>query len=95
MKRINFKEISVETSIDVFQKQDLAKQVGEALHKKATTLALDELARKIFKSTGPIELEDNEFTEMMAALDGVFYLFFIQGIANSAEDFQPTEIMEE
>lgn len=95
MKRINFKQISVETSIDVFETQDLRKPIGEALHKKATNLAMDELARSIFKSDGPVEIEDADFAEMMSSLEGLFYLFIIQGIANSAENVESGVIIEE
>lgn len=84
MKRINFKKINVEVSIDKFQEQDLAHQVGEILHRKATGLAMDELARKIFRSEGEIELSDSEFNDVLAALDEVFYYFMIQGVEKSA-----------
>jgi len=89
MKRINFKAINVEASIDVFEERDLSKEIGNLLHQKAPNIGMDELARRIYHSEGDMDMEDADFAEMMSLLDGLIVFRAKQAIAAAAKDFQP------
>ncbi len=86
MKKINFKEIKVETEVDVFETYDLRKEVGNLLFKQATNLAMDELARKIFKSEGEIKISDDDFKEMIEALRTVIVFRALRAIEGGAKE---------
>jgi hypothetical protein len=73
MKRINFKEISVELEIGNFQTQDFRKIIGNTLFSQARDIEMDELSRQIHSSDGAINIADSLFSEMMALLDGLLY----------------------
>lgn len=94
MKQINFKQINVETSIGVFEPKDIAKEIGEVLHKRAANLAMDELARRIFNSEADIMIEDADFAEMMSLLDGIILFMVIQAIADNAKEVKQKEEKE-
>lgn len=72
MKQINFKAVKVETSIDNFEVVDLRKEIGNALYKRAESVTQDDLARKIFHSDGPVEIEDQDYKEMMQVIEKSF-----------------------
>ena len=61
MKRINFQCFKAEIEIGRFETIDVRKEFGNVLFANATTLAQDELARRIFhsKSDG-IEIAEQE-----------------------------------
>ena len=54
MKAVNFKELSIETSIDEYEVLDLRKEVGNTIHRHAMSVPLSELARKIYFSEGAV-----------------------------------------
>lgn len=56
MKRVNFKEVKIETSIDNFEVVDLRKEIGNAIYKRAESVSQDDLARRIFHSEGEVEM---------------------------------------
>ncbi|GEM_PF-762223 len=91
MKKINFKEIQIETEVDVFQTYDLRKEVGNLLFKQATNLAMDELSRRIFKSEGEITIEDDDFTELLEALKTVIVYRALRAIENAAKDIEKSK----
>jgi len=86
MKKINFKKIKMEVEIDNFQGQDLSTQIGNLLFKQASTLTMDELSRKIFKSKGEIEISDEDFSQMIDLLKDIVVYRVITAIENSAID---------
>jgi hypothetical protein len=73
MKRINFKEITVEVEIGDFHPQDFRKVIGNALFSQAQSIEMDFLARSIHASDGEIDIPDESFSEMMALLSGLLY----------------------
>ena len=88
MKQVNFKEVKVETSIDNFEVVDLRKEIGNALYKRAESVSQDDLARKIFHSEGPVDIEDQEYAEMMQVVEKSFvrYVFVAISKAVKSED---------
>ena len=82
---IDFTKLNVETRIDCFDVLDLHEVVGEAVFAGAATLAIDELARRIYKSNGPVEMTDQEYQGMLQALDGQLAFRVIQAIRRQAE----------
>ena len=82
---IDFTKLNVETRIDCFDVLDLHEMVGEAVFAGAATLAIDELARRIYKSDGPMEMTDQEYQGMLQALSGQLAFRVIQAIRRQAE----------
>ena len=82
---IDFTKLNVETRIDCFDFLDLHEVVGEVVFASAGTLAIDELARRIYKSNGPVEMTDQEYQGMLQALDGQLAFRVIQAIRRQAE----------
>ena len=82
---IDFTKLNVETRIDCFDVLDLHEVVGEAVFAGAATLAVDELARRIYKSDGPMEMTDQEYQGMLQALSGQLAFRVIQAIRRQAE----------
>ena len=82
---IDFTKLNVETRIDCFDVLDLHEVVGEAVFAGAATLAIDELARRIFKTEGPVEMTEKEYQGMLQALDGQLAFRVIQAIRRQAE----------
>lgn len=62
MKKINFAEVKVATSIkkDEFNTEDMRENLANAMYKNATNIGYMALAMKIYKSDGEIELDDKE-----------------------------------
>lgn len=94
MKQINFKEIPVEVEIGRFEKQDFRKVIGNALHSQAKNLEMDQLARKIFNSNGPIEIAADEFEEMMMILSPAVYYRVESAIRSNAKEVESINVKE-
>ena len=77
MKKIDFSQLEVETSIGVFEKVDVRSTLGNLIFRSATSLELDTLARKIFSAQEErsTEFSDDEYAAMMQAFKaaGVLY----------------------
>ena len=82
---IDFTKLNVETRIDCFDVLDLHEVVGEAVFAGAATLAIDELARCIYKSDGPVEMSSQEYDGLLQALSGQLAFRVIQAIRRQAE----------
>lgn len=90
MKQVNFKELNVETEIDNFQTIDLRKEIGNKVHQQAVTIPMDELARTIFHSEGPVCIEDEDYGMMMSVISNSFSLIVRQAVERCTS--QPKEI---
>ena len=82
---IDFTKLNVETRIDCFDVLDLHEVVGEAVFAGAPTLAMDELARRIFKSEGPVEMSEQEYNGLLGAVNRQLAFRVIQAIRRQAE----------
>lgn len=91
MKQVNFKELSVEIEIDQYQTLDFRKEVGNAIHRQAVTIPVDELARKIYHSDGPIEIDDEDYEMMKAIISKSFALIILQAIERSTIELKDKE----
>lgn len=69
MKKLNFKQLRVETSIDNFEYIDVTKDLGNFLFQSAKDLEIDALSRQIYSSTGEIEIEDSTYEKMISLLE--------------------------
>lgn len=85
MKQVNFKTVKVETSIDNFEVVDLRKEIGNALYKRAESVTQDDLARKIFHSDGPVDIEDQDYAEMMQVIEKSFVRYVHVAITNAVK----------
>lgn len=86
MKQLNFKQLNVEVGIDQYQKHDLRKEIGNALHRASESVPMSDLARNIYYSEGDIEIPDEEFDEMMKLIKPGFKRFVLDSIVRSATD---------
>lgn len=86
MKRVNFKAVKVETSIDNFEIVDLRKDIGNALYKRAESVSQDDLARRIYHTEGEIEIEDQDFSEMMQIIEKSFVRYIHVAISNAVKN---------
>lgn len=84
MKQLNFKELEIEVGIDQYQKHDLRKEIGNALHRASESVPMSDLARKIYYSEGSIEIPDDEFEDMMKLIKPGFKKFVLDSILRSA-----------
>lgn len=91
MKQVNFKKLSVEIEIDQYQTLDFRKEVGNAIHRQAVTIPVDELARKIYHSDGPIEIDDEDYEMMKAIISKSFALIILQAIERSTIELKDKE----
>lgn len=66
--RLDFTKLEVETRIEQFDVLDLREDIGNIVFATATTIAEDEIARRIYKSKGPIELTEREYEQLMQSL---------------------------
>ena len=82
---IDFTKLNVETRIDCFDILDLHEVVGEVVFASAGTLAEDELARRIFKTKGPVEMTEQEYNGLLGAVNGQLAFRVIQAIRRQAE----------
>ncbi len=62
MKKINFAEVKVATSIkkEDYRVEDMREQLADSMYKNATKIGYMALAMKIYKSEGEVELNDKE-----------------------------------
>ncbi|WFE84973.1 hypothetical protein [Parabacteroides chongii] len=95
MKKVNFKELSVEIGIDEFQKQDFRKEIGNALHRASESIPMSDLARKIFYSEDAIEISDEDFKTMLALLRTAYKKFIVDAVARSGEESTDIKNKEE
>lgn len=86
MKQVNFKEVKVETSIDNFEVVDLRKEIGNALYKRAESVSQDDLARKIYHSEGEVEIEDQDYAEMMQVIEKSFVRYVHVAISQTVKN---------
>lgn len=86
MKQVNFKELNVEVEIDQYQALDFRKEVGNAIHRQAVTIPMDELARKIYHSDGPVEIENEDYEMMKAIVSKSFALIILQAVERSTTE---------
>ena len=86
MKKIDFAQLKVETSIDCFEDQDLRKDIGNALHRVSESVPMSDLARKIYYSEEAIEVSDDDCKTMMNLLGRLFKKFIIDALIRSTQD---------
>ena len=88
---IDFTKLNVETRIDCFDFLDLHEIVGEVVFASAGTLAEDELARRIFKTKGPVEMTEKEYNDVLQSIDGKLAFRIIQAIRRQVGDTDEKE----
>ena len=88
---IDFTKLNVETRIDCFDILDLHEVVGEVVSASAGTLAEDELARRIFKTKGPVEMTEKEYNDVLQSIDGKLAFRIIQAIRRQVGDTDEKE----
>ena len=59
LKVYDFRKVSMEVEIGVFQELDLRQVFGNAIHQNTDDIGIDEIARKIFNQ-GTVELSDED-----------------------------------
>lgn len=74
MKQVNFKELNVEFEIDKFQQMDMRKDIGNSIHRQAVTIPMSDLARKIYHSEEPVEMDEENYNMMISVLERSFAL---------------------
>ena len=79
MKRIDFSNVNIEMELGVFQPRDTRSEFANVVFQAATTLELDTLARKIFRTSKGelLELSDGEFEQLTAALRHAGYRYSV------------------
>ena len=79
MKRIDFSNVNIEMELGVFQQRDTRSEFANVVFQAATTLELDTLARKIFRTSKGelLELSDGEFEQLTAALRHAGYRYSV------------------
>ena len=79
MKRIDFSNVNIEMELGVFQPRDTRSEFANVVFQAATTLELDTLARKIFRTSKGelLELSDGEFEQLTAALRRAGYRYSV------------------
>lgn len=92
MKRVNFKKLSVEIEIDNFKEVDLAQKIGNAIHVAAETVPMADLARKIYHSTGEIEISDEDYNQMMKIMSISFKVIVCKAIESATTDCKEEEM---
>lgn len=58
-KTFDFRKVSMEVEIGVFQEVDLRRPFGNAIHQNTDDIGIDEIARKIFKED-TVEISDED-----------------------------------
>lgn len=76
MKKINFTEVKVATSIkkDDFKVEDMRETLADAMYKNASKIGYMSLAMKIYNSKGEVELDEKE-TQLLKEFCQGFPLF--------------------
>ena len=79
MKRIDFSNVNIEMELGVFQPRGTRSEFANVVFQAATTLELDTLARKIFRTSKGelLELSDGEFEQLTAALRHAGYRYSV------------------
>ena len=93
MKRIDFSNVNIEMELGVFQPRDTRSEFANVVFQAATTLELDTLARKIFRTSKGelLELSDGEFEQLIAALRHAGYRYsVIRDLEAADESEKPT-----
>ena len=88
MKQIDFSKLKMEVAIGEYSDEDVRSALGNMLFRNATTLELDQLARKIFNAPQEtIILEESEFRMIIDTMkqNGGRYSF-IQAIEQNAKE---------
>lgn len=69
MKKIDFSNLKMEVRIGEYNHLDIRKELGNALFSNATSLEVDQLARKVFNAPiGSIELDNQEYDLLLQTL---------------------------
>lgn len=92
MKKINFSQLKVETSIDCFEDQDLRKDIGNILHRVSESVPMSDLARKIYYSEGAVEIPDDDCRTMINLLARHLKKFLLDALIRSTQDVEKEEI---
>lgn len=66
-KVYDFKKVSMEVEIGVFQELDLRRPFGNAIHQNTDDIGIDEVARRIFKED-TVEISDEEVKVLLLIL---------------------------
>lgn len=69
MKKINFKNLNVETTIDQFDTFDISKEIGNFIFANTTDIAISDLGKEIYYN-GKVEISDEvakTITDMISA----------------------------
>lgn len=88
MKAVNFKELSIETSIDEYEVLDLRKEVGNTIHRHAMSVPLSELARKIYYSEGAVSIADEDYSVMISIIEKSFIVPVSKAIKESTREIE-------
>ena len=88
---IDFTKLNVETRIDCFDILYIHVVVGEVVFASAGTLAVDELARRIFKTEGPVEMTEKEYNDVLQSINGKLAFRIIQAIRRQVGDTDEKE----
>lgn len=83
--KINFGKLLVEYEIDKFTDYDARVEVGNALHRYATTVPVADLAREIFYSKGEVEIPQECLEEMISIISSHFFVFLTRAINKEIE----------
>ena len=66
-KVYDFRKVSMEVEIGVFQEFDLRRVLGNAIHQNTDDIGIDEVARKIFKED-TVEISDEDVKVLLLML---------------------------
>lgn len=86
MKQVNFKELNVEIGIDEFEKMDMRKEIGNAIHRQAITVPMADLARKIYHSEESVMISDEDYGIMLSIVSKSFALIISKAIERSTAE---------
>ena len=88
MKQIDFSKLKMEVAIGEYSDEDVRSALGNMLFRNASSLELDQLARKIFNAPQePIQLEETELRMIAETLRQSNARYsFIQAIEQNAKE---------
>ncbi|RHJ77694.1 hypothetical protein [Parabacteroides sp. AM08-6] len=95
MKQVNFQELNVEFAINEFKNMDFRADIGNAIHRQAVNVPMAELARKIYYSDGPVEIEDKDYETMMTIIEHSFSLIVPAAVKRSTSEVEPVKDEED
>ena len=92
MKRIDFSSLEMEIRIGEYNHLDLRKELGNVLFANATTLEVDQLARKVFNAPeGEIEVNSQEYDLLIQSLQtGAVKFSVIKAIQEGVKEIPRT-----